>query len=97
MVRVGGAQLKNRVLDFRLSPAEALAQIEFSLDEIEQVVHRAGEAGCDALGLPEDTLGLVRWEAGNKTERPAVLREAVPRMLERLGRASATHQMYLVC
>jgi predicted amidohydrolase len=97
MVRVGGAQLKNRVLDFHMSPSEALAEIEASLSEIEQVVHKAGKAGCDALALPEDTLGLVRWEAGNKADRPALLWKAVPRMLEQLGTAATSHSMYLVC
>ena len=60
-------------------------------------MHQAGEAGCDALALPEDTLGLLKWESGNPEERKKVLPEAVQRMLDRLGKAAAKHRMYLVC
>jgi predicted amidohydrolase len=61
------------------------------------MVHRAGAAGCDAFALPEDTLGLVHWEMGNKNALREVLPAAVARMLERLGRAAASHRMYLIC
>src|SRR4029077_3843433 len=55
-VRIAAAQPKNRTIDFRLKPADALAQVDKSLDELEKIVHKAGTAGCDALALPEDTL-----------------------------------------
>src|SRR5262245_66355166 len=53
-MRVAAAQPKNRTIDFRLKPADVLAQVDRSLAELEQIVRKAGEAGCDALALPED-------------------------------------------
>jgi predicted amidohydrolase len=95
-MRVAAAQPKNRTIDFQLKPAEVLAQVDESLAELGALVHKAGAAGCDALALPEDTLGLLKWEAASPTALDAVLPEAVKRMLARLGKASAEHHMYLV-
>src|SRR5262249_50776615 len=97
MVRIGTAQPRSRLIDWRLGAAEALARVDESLGELEQLVHRAGAERCDVLALPEDTLGLGSWEAGNKEALPQVLREAVARMLARLGGAAAAHRMSLVC
>jgi predicted amidohydrolase len=97
-VRIGATQPKSRVLDWRIKdPAEILARVETSLTELEGLVHKAGEAGCDVVALPEDTLGLGGWEAAHHDLVDQVLPRAVPRMLERLGRAAASHHMYLVC
>ena len=95
-VRVAAAQPKNRTIDFRLGPPEVLDRVDRSLGELERLVHKAGSAGCDALAVPEDTLGLLHWEAANPQALGAVLPEAVQRMLDRLGRAAAEHRMYLV-
>src|SRR5262249_50075550 len=46
--------------------------------------------------LPEDTLGLLKWESANPGALDAVLPEAVRRMLDRLGKAAAQQGMYLV-
>ncbi|HSB16527.1 MAG TPA: nitrilase-related carbon-nitrogen hydrolase [Bryobacteraceae bacterium] len=96
-VRLCTAQPPSRLIDYKRSPSEALAEVDRTLAELEKTVHRAGTAGCDAFALPEDTLGLVRWEAGNKKVLREVLPAAVARMLDRLGRAAAAHRMYLVC
>jgi predicted amidohydrolase len=96
-VRVAAAQPKNRTIDFRLKPSDALARVELSLDELEKIVHKAGAAGCDVVALPEDTLGLGKWEAANKEALKDVLPLAVKSMLDRLGKAAAKHKMYLVC
>src|SRR5437762_517023 len=93
-VRIAAAQAARRVVDFRLKPDEALAAVEKNLTELERIVVRAGEAKCDALVLPEDTLGLLNWVGAN--EPGDVLRKAVKRMIDRLGAASARHRMYLV-
>jgi len=96
--RIGTAQPRNRTIDYRMKPADALERVEKSLDELEMLVHKAGEAGCDVLAFPEDTLGLGKWAAAHeKDEKKQVLPRAVPRMLERLGMAAAKHHMYLVC
>jgi predicted amidohydrolase len=95
-IRVAAAQPKNRTIDFRSSPSQVLAKVDQSLTELEQLVHKAGAAGCDALALPEDTLGLLRWESANPGSVSTMLTEAVQRMLDRLGRAAADHRMYLV-
>jgi predicted amidohydrolase len=96
-IRVGAAQPKSRLIDRHLSsPAEVLAAVDESLGELERIVHRAGSAGCDVLVLPEDTLGLGTWEAGNPALLKEVLPAAVQRALDRFGRAAASHRMYLV-
>jgi predicted amidohydrolase len=98
-VRIGATQPKGRLIDWRLKdPAEVLAKVDASLGELEALVHRAGEAGCDVVALPEDTLGLGKWEEAAPADAlRRVLDEGVRRMLERLGRAAAGHRMYLVC
>jgi hypothetical protein len=58
-VRVAAAQAAGRVVDFKLKPTEALAAIEQNLTALERIVERAGQEKCDALVLPEDTLGLL--------------------------------------
>jgi predicted amidohydrolase len=95
-MRVAAAQPANRTIDFRLKPSEVLARVDRSLVELGEIVHKAGAAGCDALALPEDTLGLLKWESANPEALDAVLPEAVKRMLDRLGRAASDHGMYLV-
>jgi predicted amidohydrolase len=97
MIRIGATQPRSRLIDYRLPPSEALARVDQSLAELEEIVHRAGEAGCDVVALPEDTLGLGHWEAANPAAMPEVMPAAVGRMLERLGQAAAAHRMYLVC
>src|SRR4051812_19774611 len=98
MMRIGTAQPRSRLIDWRLSaPSDVLARVDQSLEELVGLVHRAGEAGCDVLALPEDTLGLGHWQAANKAALRDLLPEAVPRMLHRLGEAAAAHRMYLVC
>lgn len=96
LMRIAAAQPKNRTIDFRLKPADVLAQIDRSLAELEKIVRKAGEAGCDALALPEDTLGLLKWEAANPKQLKEVLPEAVKRLLDHLGRAAAKYHTYLV-
>jgi predicted amidohydrolase len=95
-IRVAAAQPRNRTIDFRLGPSEALDRVDRSITELEGIVRKAGEAGCKALVLPEDTLGLLSWEAANPELLGEVLPPAVDRMLERLGREAARHGMSLV-
>jgi predicted amidohydrolase len=98
MVRIGATQPKARLVDGRLQDPDAvLARVEVILGELEGFVHRAGEAGCDVVAFPEDTLGLGGWELAHPEAVGKVLPRAVARMLERLGAAAAARQMYLVC
>lgn len=98
LVRIGTAQPKRRLIDYRLTaPSKVLVEVDKILQKLEQIAHKAGVVGCDALAFPEDTLGLGNWEAGNPTALDDVLPEAVRHMLERLGRVSAKHNMYVVC
>ncbi|WP_169976695.1 carbon-nitrogen hydrolase family protein [Tautonia rosea] len=96
LIRVAAAQPRNRTIDFLLSPLEALDQVDRSIEELEQLVHLAGSKGCDVLAFPEDTLGLLNWEAANPEKLDQVLPTAVARMLAKLGDAASSHQMYLV-
>jgi predicted amidohydrolase len=85
-------------IDYTLtSPTKVLAQVDRSIEILEGLVHKAGKAGCDVLALPESTLGLMRWQRTHPELWSDVLPEAVARMLERLGSATAAHDMYLVC
>ncbi len=95
-IRVAACQAKRRVVDFRLAPGQALEQVDKNLAELEHVVERAAQQKCDALALPEDTLGLGRWISGHPSAVKDVVPEAVKRMLDRLGRAAAKHRMFLV-
>ena len=89
-VRIAAAQPKNRTVDWKIDdPAEVLRRVDRSLDELEALIHKAGEAGCDALALPEDTLGLLKWEVAHRKSLDKVLPTAVDRMLDHLGRAAA--------
>lgn len=103
LVRVGSANTGSalrRELDAGYRgrpPAGALEQVGRVLDALEGVVHKAGEAGCDVVAFPEDTLVLNKWQAANWEVVGEVLPEAVASMLDRLGRAAATHNMHLMC
>src|SRR6185369_9780265 len=96
IVRVAAAQAARRMVDFRLKPEEALLAAETNLIELELIVERAGKAKCDALVLPEDTLGLLNWVSANEVLAKEVLPQAVKQMLERLGSGAAQNHMYLV-
>ncbi len=95
--RVCAAQPAARLINWRLEPAKVLEEVDRSLTLLEQIVHRAGQAGCDVLVLPEDTMGVLHWEMGNAERMNQVLPEAVTRMLTRLGKVAASYRMYLVC
>jgi predicted amidohydrolase len=96
-VRVAAVQAKRRVIDWRLKEAaEVLAAVDKNLEELEQIVHKAGEQKCDVLAFPEDTLGLLNWYGMNLEAAKEVLPEAVSRMMKRLGKAAASHEMSLV-
>lgn len=95
-MRVGAIQAKRRIIDYRLKPELVLAAVDKNLNELEQLVQNAGSAGCDAVALPEDTLGLLNWLGMNEKSAKHLLDQAVPRMLSKLGKAAASHHMYLV-
>jgi predicted amidohydrolase len=96
-VRVAAVQTERRLIDWRIKdPAAVLAAVDKNLSELEDIVHRAGEQKCDVLAFPEDTLGLLNWYGVNEDAAQEVLPVAVSRMLARLGRAAASHDMYLV-
>ena len=96
LTRVAAAQPRNRTIDFRLSPEDALDRVDQTLADLQQLIRKAGAAGCQTLALPEDTLGLLHWEAANWDSLNAVLPPAVDRMLDRLGREAANQKIYLI-
>jgi predicted amidohydrolase len=97
LVRVAAVQAKPRLIDWRLRDLrQVLEAVDENLIELESIVDRAGDMGCDILAFPEDTLGLLNWFGMNEQLAPEVLPEAVRRMIERLGRAAAAHEMHLV-
>src|SRR5262245_61036003 len=65
-VRIAAAQPKRRSIDWHIAdPAEVHERVDQSLAELEPLIHRAGAAGCAVLVFPEDTLGLLNWEAAH--------------------------------
>jgi predicted amidohydrolase len=97
-IRIGTAQPARRLIDFHIKdPAQILAEVECNLDALVALVAEAGTRGCDALALPEDTLGILHWEAGNEDLIDQILPPAVDAMLTRLGQAAAQHDLYLIC
>ncbi|MFN3484512.1 MAG: hypothetical protein ACK44W_03395, partial [Planctomycetota bacterium] len=95
-LRVAALSPAARLVDPRLeSRDEILAAVDRHLTELETLIDRAGAAGCAAVALPEDTLGLGRWEDARPERLPEILPEATRRMLDRLGRAAARHRLYL--
>jgi predicted amidohydrolase len=96
-IRVAAAQPKNRTIDWNINDSpKVLRRVDDSLTELEQLIQQAHDAKCDALALPEDTLGLLKWEAAHPNRLEEILPAAVDRMLKRLGQAAARGQMYLV-
>lgn len=96
--RIGCIQPAVRLIDFHLTdPAEVLQAVENNINALVELVDRAGQLGCDAAVLPEDTLGLEHWAGIHPELRQAVLVPAVEQMHTRLGAAAAQYQMYLVC
>ena len=103
MIRVASANGGNgvrrmRSIDCSLeSPKEVLAEVQRVLDFLEEMAEQAGSAGYDVLAVPEECLGLSRWEAAHPLALADVLPEAVDGMIDRLGSAAVRHWMYLIC
>lgn len=97
LVRVAAVQAKPRLVDWRLQDSQiVLAAVDKNLDALESIVDKAGQLDCDVLAFPEDTLGLLNWYGMNEQLAQQVLPAAVTRMIDRLGRAAAAHDMRLV-
>jgi len=97
-IRVGAAQPRSRLIDWRLQdPQDVLAKVDQNLSELEGIIQQAAARRCDAIALPEDTLGLGNWLAANESVVQRVLPPAVERMLARFGAAAAKYRMYVVC
>lgn len=95
-MKVCATQPATTTIDWHLTAEEVLGEVDKYLTELESMVRRAGSAGCDALALPEDALGLLPWEVSHRESLNDVLPEAVARMIDRLGRTAAEYDMYLV-
>ena len=97
-VRVAALQPKTSIIDFRIQDAgQAMERVEENLTAMAELILRAGEEGCDAVALTEDTTGLHKWLAAHPEQRLQVLPGLVERMLEQLGEAAAQAGTYLVC
>jgi predicted amidohydrolase len=94
----GGSAIRRAVtIEFRLTAGEVADHVDRALGILEGLVRKGGEAGCDVLALPEDSMGLAPWESAHGEAVGDVLPAAVACMLDRLGRAAAAYGMYLVC
>ena len=100
-VRIGSANtgsgfLKANTVDYRLGAKEALDKVDHTIGELEALVRKAGEAGCDVLAFTELVLALSTWQAANPASISEVLPIANERMFTRLSAAAAPYQMYLL-
>ncbi|HUS35541.1 MAG TPA: carbon-nitrogen hydrolase family protein [Verrucomicrobiae bacterium] len=95
-IRVAAVQARNRTIPFRTPATEVLPAVEKNLTELEALVAKAAEAKVQALAFPEDTMGILNWNAGNEPAVKDIVPKAVSRMLKRMGAAAARHNMYLV-
>ena len=65
IIRIGSANLASTVqaeinVDYHLDTArDVLDQVDHALDILEDVVHQAGNAGCDVIAFPESTILVV--------------------------------------
>src|SRR5436853_5111349 len=74
-VRIAAVQVRDRSVDWKIADtAEVLRRVDQTLSELEQLVHKAGAGKCDTVAFPEDTLGLLKWEAAH----PEKLKEVLP-------------------
>ena len=64
-MRMAAAQPRNRTIDFRLRPAEALAEVDRSLAELEQLVRKAGRGRLRRAGASRRT----RWACSSGKRR----------------------------
>jgi predicted amidohydrolase len=97
-VRVAAAQPRARLIDWHMkNPQDVLAKVDQCLIELEGILDQAAARHCDVVALPEDTLGLGHWQAGNEALSREVLPRAVSRMLARFGAVAAKRRMYVVC
>ncbi len=97
LVRVTAIQADGHTIDWRIdNAADVLNEVAANLDALERLIHQAGERNCDLVVLPEDTPGLLAWLGPHHDLAKEVLPQAVAEMLDRLGRAAAEHNMYLL-
>ena len=103
MIRIGtancGGHIRRTVnTNYRINnPADVITHVGESLTLLEDLVHKAGKAGCDVITFPEDMLGLSAWEAANRNILADVLPQVEQQTLSQLGSAAAQHNMYLIC
>jgi predicted amidohydrolase len=94
----GGSAIRRAVnIDYRLTQEGVSDHVDRALGILEGLVRKGGEAGCDVLALPEDSMGLAPWESAHWDTVGDMLPTAVRRMLDRLGRVAASYAMYLIC
>jgi len=97
-IRVAAIQVRRRTISYKVGTAdEALKQVRANLDELTALAKRAAQEGCHIIAFPEDTLGVLEWEAAHWDAAPRLLRPAEQEMLARFGEVAATHGMSLIC
>src|SRR5205085_732411 len=95
-IRVGAVQAKNRAINFHVSADDAFAGAEKNLTELEAIIDKAADAKVEALVFPEDTMGLLNWNAAHEQAAKDLVPKAVRLMLARMGAAATHHNMYVV-
>jgi predicted amidohydrolase len=96
-VRVAAIQAKRRTIPYQVGTEQALKRVQANLDELAALAQRAAEQGSQIAAFPEDTPGILEWEAGHWDEAADLLRPAERNMLDRFGEVAAKQGIYLIC
>jgi predicted amidohydrolase len=97
-VRLAAAQTKNRTIPFRIGgPEAALSSVQDNIEALVALVHRAADEGCVLAAFPEDCLGTLEWEAGNREQSHELLVSAGELMLRRLSEVARERELAIVC
>jgi predicted amidohydrolase len=97
-VRVAAVQAAKRSVPYTIrGPAQALEHVSRNLDALVGLAERAAGEGCRIVAFPEDTLGTLEWEAGNRERAGDLLGPAEAAMVDRLGEVAAERRVCIVC
>ena len=94
-VAAGNAPLGQKI-HYTLSKDEALKLVDKNIEALVGSIENAAQAGCIAIAFPEDTLGLVHWEAGHYGAEHELLEPAVGALFKAVSKKAAERSIYVI-
>ncbi len=96
-IRIGSTGTTKTIPSHSLpDDSSILNQVDKKIDEIIKLIDQAADKGCDILALQEDMLRIMNWELANPDTVADTLIKVEQRVLARLGKATAKHNMYFI-